>query len=366
MDIPIRRYIDKFILVYITVMLKRSSNTQNVAWFVDLSNRGLLDLDPPYQRRSVWTKSYQRYFIDTIMKNFSSPPIFLTVQFENDGTARYAVVDGKQRLESILAFVRDEINLPDTYGDNRLNGKYFSSLRNEDKTTFWSYIISVETLSDFEIEEINESFDRLNRNVLRLTAQELRNARFDGRFINLVTELSGDPFWLDICISRRTTIRRMRDIEFISDLFLLTMKGIQTTRKEMLDRAYADFDEEILNEEEHRRKFEKVKAIIQELNLDICHTRLINFSDFYTLWSVLLEYIDLKIDLKETKREIISFLNKISKVEKKMSEEIEIEPDEENYAIYIRGIRFRPNEIRNRTVRKQIFQELIHVNDSSS
>ena len=85
-------------------MIERSPTRQSVAWFVDLINRGLV-FDPPYQRRSVWSKQYKSFFIDTIMRNFPSPPIFLHMQVSPDGAVKYYVVDGKQRLESIIDFI---------------------------------------------------------------------------------------------------------------------------------------------------------------------------------------------------------------------------------------------------------------------
>ena len=45
----------------------RRHNQQTIAWFNDLNKRGLLDLDPPYQRRSVWNQAYKDAFIDTIL-----------------------------------------------------------------------------------------------------------------------------------------------------------------------------------------------------------------------------------------------------------------------------------------------------------
>jgi len=35
---------------------ERRQTTQSIAWFWDLYKRDLLDLDPPYQRRSVWSQ----------------------------------------------------------------------------------------------------------------------------------------------------------------------------------------------------------------------------------------------------------------------------------------------------------------------
>jgi uncharacterized protein with ParB-like and HNH nuclease domain len=83
----------------------RRHNQQTIAWFNDLNKRGLLDLDPPYQRRSVWNQSYKDAFIDTILIQYPSPAIFLYQEISPDGETKLHVVDGKQRLTAIFEFV---------------------------------------------------------------------------------------------------------------------------------------------------------------------------------------------------------------------------------------------------------------------
>lgn len=56
---------------------ERRQTTQSIAWFWDLYKRDLLELDPPYQRRSVWSQSYKDYFIDTILLDYPAPAVFL-------------------------------------------------------------------------------------------------------------------------------------------------------------------------------------------------------------------------------------------------------------------------------------------------
>lgn len=331
-------------------MINRTPNRQSVAWFVDLINRKLMILDPPYQRRSVWAKSYKVFFIDTIMRNYPSPPIFLNVVVNSDGIVNYFVVDGRQRLESIMDFVNLVIALPDKFGNKELDGKYFNELSEENKKKFWGYEMSVENLSSIQEEIINDTFDRLNRNVLKLTAQELRHARFDGGFITVINEIASDPFWVDICISRTATIRRMKDIEFISELFLMCMHGIETSTKDMLDEYYAKYDDEIPDEEKHRKNFDKIKELVLKLNLDICSNRLKLYSDFYTLWSVLAECKNKNLNFAKTRKNILEFLDKVEKndSDKKVME-------------YLQAIRSQPNEAQNRELRKKIFRDLIKV-----
>src|SRR5882757_10098565 len=65
--------------------------------------RGRLDLAPGFQRQSVWKERDRAKLIDSILRNYPIPAIFLYRQ-SNDGQLGFAVIDGKQRLESIFMF----------------------------------------------------------------------------------------------------------------------------------------------------------------------------------------------------------------------------------------------------------------------
>src|SRR5437868_13446074 len=100
--------------------MERRPTTQDVTWFIDLARNNQLDLEPPYQRRSVWTRKDRQFFLDTIFRNYPSPAIFLHKTINDAGKATYHVVDGKQRTETILNFVNDEIKIGSDFGDMRL------------------------------------------------------------------------------------------------------------------------------------------------------------------------------------------------------------------------------------------------------
>ena len=53
--------------------LNRRVNNQDITYFLDLKRNGQLNLDPPFQRRSVWTNKDRRYFLDTIFRGYPSP-----------------------------------------------------------------------------------------------------------------------------------------------------------------------------------------------------------------------------------------------------------------------------------------------------
>lgn len=150
--------------------------------------------------------------------------------------------------------------------------------------------MSVENLQNATEFELREAFDRLNRNVARLTHQELRHAVFPGVFLDRMEALAESPFWGDKRVFTAASIRRMRDVEFVSELFLLTMHGVLDGAAEVLDQFYADYIEEIPDEEEHRALFEEAMAWLDSLPLDWRATRWRNMSDLYPLWGVAAEF----------------------------------------------------------------------------
>ena len=92
--------------------MTRTLTTQDVSWFLDLHEKGQLDLEPPYQRRSVWSPRDRRFFIDTVLNNYPAPPVFLHRPLEN-GRPTYHVVDGKQRLQTVIQFTEGKVRIPD-------------------------------------------------------------------------------------------------------------------------------------------------------------------------------------------------------------------------------------------------------------
>src|SRR5438128_12676455 len=71
---------------------------------INLYEHDLLNLEPGFQRQSVWSERDRAKLIDSILRNYPLPAIFLYRRAE-DGQIVYDVVDGKQRIESILKFV---------------------------------------------------------------------------------------------------------------------------------------------------------------------------------------------------------------------------------------------------------------------
>lgn len=280
--------------------MKRQPTTQQITWFLDLDRNKQLNLEPPYQRKSVWSSKDRKFFLDTIFRNYPAPPIFIHRVVDDNGFATYHVVDGKQRLQTILSFFNNKISIASDFGDDNLNGKKFKQLSTEHKRNFWDYTIVVDFIDTIEGKNIEEVFDRVNRNARNLQPQELRHARYNGWFINQVEEEAQLDFWWNFKISTRGRDKRMRNVQFIAELYANVIDNkIVGFSHDYIDSIFAKYDDiEDFNEGqtfEPQEIIDKVNEIKLTINdMDAVNDCIETFAagsnnNFYTLWAVLNE-----------------------------------------------------------------------------
>ena len=237
----------------------------------------------------------RRFFLDTIFRGYPSPSIFLFKATEESGAIRYEVVDGKQRLETILKFHRGDIAVAGDFGDVELNGKKWKFLSSEHRQTFSDYVLPVEFIRVIDGGHVNQVFDRLNRNSRRLERQELRHARYDGWFVNLVEEEAQQRLWRELGVVTTARAKRMRDVQFISELLMvIAQEEIRGFDQDAIDDFYARHeepadDESDLDEDEFRAKIADTKRLLFEMeHANGCVTTFAKtYGAFYTLWSII-------------------------------------------------------------------------------
>lgn len=283
--------------------LKRRSNNINCAQFWEYYQFNKYNFEPGYQREAdVWTQSKQSFLIDSVLKNFPMPPIFLHEHIDPDnGKTVFDVIDGKQRLSAIIAFIKNEISIPndfgeDGYGESKLSGLFFKDLDNEEfkewKKSFWKYEISIEYIdSDQDNEIVNNIFDRLNRNGEPLNAQELRKAKYGGTMLyNLVQDLSQIDFWNDNL--QKLNVNRYDNIEFVSELlFLVLEEKVFESSKRVIDDEYDKYckGENMLNSEHVltvEKQFHAITEIVKSFDLNLRSFQIDGVSHLYGLWGL--------------------------------------------------------------------------------
>jgi uncharacterized protein with ParB-like and HNH nuclease domain len=75
--------------------------------FVGYVNDGKINLIPPFQRGHVWNITDRRKLIANIVQGRPIPAIFLYREGKGE-KFEYNILDGKQRLESLILFIGNE------------------------------------------------------------------------------------------------------------------------------------------------------------------------------------------------------------------------------------------------------------------
>lgn len=293
----------------------RNNSTITISVFYEQYQLKKYNFDPEYQRESgIWKKKDKEFLIDTIFKNFPMPPIFCEQKI-NKGVTTYDIIDGKQRLSAIIAFIDDEICLPadfsaDEYGYQPLNGKKMSeiiamtqgdNIRRGDKIAetfldaFWSYKLSIEYIEKPDANIVRGIFDRLNRNGERLNTAELRKAKYyDSEIYIKILKLSERE---DICHIMPKNNRQMH-VNFWTEIFIFTADdNINPGNANNIDKQIEKLSHKPTNEINKLEK--RVKDIINiysSWNLDLEKYKISKEVHLYTL--LYLAYCVYKNELK--------------------------------------------------------------------
>lgn len=280
--------------------MNHKSTSQSISWFQTQYREGRLELRPPFQRKPVWTEKQRSALVESALLNIPIPEIYVqAVVDEVDGNASYAVVDGQQRLRTLLQFIGIERE-EDQEGENNNNftldslpaasnfkGKSFSDITGPARAEFFQYEICVRMMYTNNVRDVEDVFKRLNKFTMPLKAQELRNATYHGAFANLSEQLADDEYWAVNRIVTPAAIRRMADIEMMSDLLIGLIHGPQGGSAKIINSyydAYEQYEDEFPDQTRIRRLFLRSKELIQSMFSDISSTRWGNRADFYSLF----------------------------------------------------------------------------------
>jgi hypothetical protein len=273
-------------------------NTLAVSWFYGEHQKGTLLLTPKYQRNPIWSIGQKCFLIDSLIFGCPIPQVYINIKTEGLAKEKktvYEVVDGQQRLRAILEFMNDEWALVATaakaYPVSDLYkphiGRRYSELPDNLQNRIWDYPLSVQELRGKQPHEIHALFRRLNYVVERLSKQELRHSQYFGEFTEAIESLAKDDFWDEINLFTRRDSQRMKDMEFVSELFVIVIDGIQDGQQS-LDRFYADYDVVFPQKGKHVAKFNQVVASLATIQETIAETRFNKKADFYGLFSAVL------------------------------------------------------------------------------
>ncbi|HEX4008187.1 MAG TPA: DUF262 domain-containing protein [Acidobacteriaceae bacterium] len=267
--------------------MQYSVTLQSIAWIQARRIDETLEISPKFQRRPVWLDRERSSLMNTICSGLPFPEIYIHHETNPDtGIERHIVVDGQQRITSILKFIDGDVSLPNS---EDWHGAGFRDMTAEQKTAFWDYKVVVRGLSQTNEAEIRNLFEILNTNNVSLNDQEIRNAHYVGAFKQLAERMADNPLFQAVGLYTARDIRRMVDVEYASELLLLSIEGI-TNKKDLLDAAYARFEEELPQEAELESEFNAAITLLRSLIREDNKGQAKKKSNFYTLYGSCLRY----------------------------------------------------------------------------
>jgi 5-methylcytosine-specific restriction endonuclease McrA len=276
-----------------------------------------INLNPGFQRKSVWSQIDRRRLIQSIVSEYPLPNIFL-YRRNVKGKTVYDVIDGKQRLETILMFMgfgqfkREQFDVRIELDNDGLcwwTWKDIKKYSDEVRHKFECSRLQTVEVSG-ELSEIVDLFVRINSTGKRLTSGEKRHARFyESRFLQEAEKLvrRNQSYLLKNSIMSQAQLGRMKGTELFSELLMSIHMGGLINKKTALDRAIGN-DSVNGNTLRHiSKEFTATINLIKKMYPELKQTRFRNTAEFYSLFMLVWQMQHDKLALREPKRNTMAF-----------------------------------------------------------
>ena len=200
---------------------------------LNLVERGVLNIQPDYQREEIVDYSIASSLIESILFNLSLHPIYLYLN-QNE---KYEVVDGQQRLLIILGFLGKQYingkgekvfsrkhNFSLRLKGSNLNNMTFDKLSAQQQLSIYNFNLHVIIIKAKEFQDFkpHDFFRRINYKPCPIKPHsfELWNSYIDNRIISRIKEICKKHLWLSL----RIKDNRMLNEELVTFLAFLTFK----------------------------------------------------------------------------------------------------------------------------------------------
>jgi hypothetical protein len=206
-----------------------------IQWY---KNKELI-VNDRFQRHSVWNQQAKTLLIDTILNELPLPKIFIRTKIDSKRQKTVKeIVDGQQRVRSIVEFANNEFAL--NKKSEHYHDMYYRDLPDDIQEQFLGYVVTAEQLLNATDDDIIDIFARLNSYTVPLNATEKRHAAFQTELKFFVRKSSVKFRWFIEKYNIFTIKQRFRmaDDEFFAEIIRLITDGISDGGSEQLNKYY--------------------------------------------------------------------------------------------------------------------------------
>ena len=354
--------------------ITHKTTTKSVLDLCNLYAGGNLNLEPGFQRQSVWTERDRGKLIDSILRNYPIPAIFLYRRNDADGLV-FDVIDGKQRLETIFKFTgrmrgrfQTRSLLP---GSDDLETLEWIDWRLLTRKGLQHRIMGYEfpvIEVDGEFGDIIEVFVRINSTGKALTQQEKRHAKYyNSAFLREASRVATrfERHLIKDGIFSPGQLTRMKHVELVCELMLSLETGDVLNKKTALDRL---MKARSLDGRQIRKLARLVTTTLKRVRRmfpQLRATRLRRVTDFYTLAVLIAKYEQERLILTDRRRnrlawEILrTFATNVDEVRELQRRLKGTRPGQELYRDYLLTVSQMTDDVSQRRKREQILDGLL-------
>jgi hypothetical protein len=258
--------------------MRTSATNRRIRVLVTAIRDETLTPRPEFQRRLVWSNRHKAHFLDTVLKGYPFPEIYIAAgDVDPDtGEGTEMLVDGQQRVTTLYQYFTGspDLRLPEDI-------PAYQDLADAEKREFLEYEVVIRDLGSRSIADIKEIFERINSTKYALNAMEVHNARYGGAFKQFGEEWATHDFFEKHRVFHTNEVRRMQDVRFIL-VCTITMMSTYFHRDVELEEYLARFNEEFPDHERVGSELERVLEYVDQLGLEEVR-RVWNKADLLTL-----------------------------------------------------------------------------------
>ena len=243
--------------------MKTLATNKTIRELLTAIRNGTLVPSPEFQRNLVWSNKHKSAFIETVLRGYPFPAIYIAAGEVNPdtGEAIEMLVDGQQRLTTLYQYFSQSRDLKLTKGILP-----YSDLTHEKKISFLKYEVVVRDLGQTSITEIKEILQRINSTNYSLNAMEINNARYDGEIKQFAEKFSQDSFFAKHQVFSKIDGKSMNDVSFALSVVITAMLTYFNLEKEF-ESFLHHYNNEFEEKQRLETEFQQVFQFIDECDL---------------------------------------------------------------------------------------------------
>ena len=217
---------------------------------------------PEYQREFIWPEKNKSSFIESVLLGLPIPFMFLGDC--DDG--RLEIIDGVQRINTLVHFVENQLTLQGLPKLTELNGFSFFDLSEPQQRRFNNRSLRIVVLENNTPNELRQDiFSRVNRSGKKVNDSEFRRGTYPGKLTRFIEECSKNSLFMSLCPVSEMQEKRHERFELLLRFFAYVndYESFEHQVAPFLDK-YLVANQSIFSVRNYRSEFDRMCIFIEK------------------------------------------------------------------------------------------------------